>query len=104
MRVGGREWWRCAGVSPPAADLFSCSLLSTSFQFFTGESMDPESTLAYAYYKDGCAREGGGSGGGRWRQRAGAAHRTPSHPTTSNPRAANPTFLFCKYAMNEVKC
>ena len=40
-------------------------------QFFTGESMDPESTLCYAYYKDG---------------------------------NANPTFLFCKYAMDEVKC
>ena len=40
-------------------------------QFFTGESMDPESTLCYAYYKDG---------------------------------NANPTFLFCKFAMDEVKC
>ena len=40
-------------------------------QFFTGESMDPESTLCYAYYKDG---------------------------------NANPTFLFCKYAMDEIKC
>ena len=40
-------------------------------QFFTGESMDPESTLCYAYYKDG---------------------------------NANPTFLFCRYAMDEVKC
>ena len=33
--------------------------------------MDPESTLAYAYYKEG---------------------------------AANPTFLFVKSAMDEVKC
>ena len=40
-------------------------------QFFSGESMDPESTLAYAYYKEG---------------------------------AANPTFLFVKSAMDEIKC
>jgi hypothetical protein len=39
-------------------------------QFFTGESMDPESTMVYAYYKEG---------------------------------AENPTFLFPKAAMHEVK-
>lgn len=39
-------------------------------QFFTGESMDPESTMVFAYYKEG---------------------------------ATNPTFLFPKAAMHEVK-
>ncbi len=38
---------------------------------FLGESMDPESTMAYAYYREG---------------------------------AASPTFLFCKYALDAVKC
>lgn len=38
---------------------------------FLGESMDPESTMAYAYYREG---------------------------------AASPTFLFCKYALDGVKC
>lgn len=40
-------------------------------QFFTGESMNTEASLAYAYYKDG---------------------------------ASNPTFLFPKYALEEMKC
>lgn len=38
---------------------------------FLGESMDPESTMAYAYYREG---------------------------------AASPTFLFCKYALDGIKC
>ncbi|KAK9796326.1 hypothetical protein WJX73_005328 [Symbiochloris irregularis] len=40
-------------------------------QFFTGESMDPDATLVYAYYKEG---------------------------------ASEPTFLYPKYAMTEMKC
>jgi hypothetical protein len=42
----------------------------SELQFFTGESMDPESTMVYAYYKEG---------------------------------SENPTFLFPKSAMNEIK-
>lgn len=38
---------------------------------FTGESMDPDATLVYAYYRDG---------------------------------ASEPTFLYPKYAMEEMKC
>eukprot|EP00803_Ostreobium_quekettii_P002308 evm.model.scf_2411.4 EVM.evm.TU.scf_2411.4 scf_2411:15065-16788(+) len=40
-------------------------------QFFTGESMDSDATLVYAYYKEG---------------------------------ASNPTFLFPRYALDEMKC